>query len=97
MEADLYFLSGNFILTINMLFNILRINSHIKHYNDRWDYYQKVIRIIVNEYLPNRTRFSLRPNFDIYLRQQDPRGVNFDPITVETEAENLLVNLLLSI
>jgi hypothetical protein len=32
LEADLYMKSKNPVLTINVYFNMLRINSHINHY-----------------------------------------------------------------
>lgn len=32
IEADLYMQSNNLILTINVYFNMLRLNSHINHY-----------------------------------------------------------------
>ena len=32
IEADLYMQSKNPVLTINVYFNMLRINSHVNHY-----------------------------------------------------------------
>lgn len=32
MEAELYMQSKNPVLTINVYFNMLRINSHVNHY-----------------------------------------------------------------
>jgi hypothetical protein len=40
IEADLYMKSKNPVLTINVYFNMLRLNSHINHYQDNlWETY----------------------------------------------------------
>ncbi len=53
LEADLYMLSKNPVLTINVYFNMLRINSHPSHFQESmWETYQTVIRLIINDFLP---------------------------------------------
>ena len=53
-EVSLYHSSGNHILTINVLFNILRLNSNVHKYEEIWDIYRKCIRIIVNDFAVKR-------------------------------------------
>jgi hypothetical protein len=36
IEAGLYLMQGNYILTVNTYFNMLRLNSHINQYSDMW-------------------------------------------------------------
>lgn len=68
MEADLYLQSNNPILTINVYFNMLRINSHINHYNDKmWDTYKTCIRLIINDYLPKQRNYEYKGNIDYLL------------------------------
>ena len=97
MEAGLYLLSGNHILAINMYFNMLRINSHINQYSDMWKQYKDCIRIICDDFLPRKRKFEVKPNIDQTVMQSDTKGVNFDPITIEAEPEEVLINLIASI
>lgn len=52
-EASLFHDSGNPVLTINVLFNMLRTNSNVHQYKELWDVYRKCIRIVLDNYLPN--------------------------------------------
>ena len=97
MEAGLYLLAGNHILAINVYFNMLRINSHINQYSDMWKQYQDCIRIIADDFLPRKKKFEVKPNIDHTVLQSETKGVNFDPITIEAEPEDVLINLIASI
>ena len=114
-EANLYLLSANHILTINLYFNILRINSHINQFVDLWPQYKTCISIICDDFLPKKKKFDLKkhltsllskdeqslhgdaPSIEAYVLKQDTKGVNFDPITIEAEPLDVLINLIASI
>lgn len=97
LEVALYMQAGNYILAINVYFNMLRLNSHITQYGDMWKYYQQCIRVICDDYLPKRKKYELKPNVDATVLQSDTKGVNFDPITLEAEPEEILYNLIASV
>ena len=40
MEASLFHASGNPVLTINVLFNMLRLNSNVNSYKEIWTVYR---------------------------------------------------------
>ena len=91
---------GNHILTINTYFNMLRINSHINQFTDMWHEYQSCIAIICDDFLPRKKKLELKPNIDHIAfrgKDQDIRGVNFDPITIEEQPEDVLINLIRSV
>ena len=85
MEASLFHASGNPVLTINVLFNMLRLNSNVNSYKEIWDVYRQCIRIIIDDHLPKNS-FEFRPTADF---SSDDRGAtanqnaNFEPINVE--------------
>lgn len=97
LEADLYLQSKNPILTINVYFNMLRLNSHINHYQEMWDTYKTCIRLILNDFLPRQKQYEYKINIDYLLNQTDTKGINFDPVTVEDKPEDILLNLISSI
>eukprot|EP00347_Sterkiella_histriomuscorum_P000542 403375452 len=97
LEAELYLQSNNPILTINVYFNMLRLNSHINHYQEMWDTYKTCIRLIINDFLPKQKQYEYKPNIDYLLNQSDTKGINFDPVTVEDKPEDILLNLISSI
>lgn len=84
-------------MAINVFFNILRLNSHINQYTDMWDQYQKCITVICDDFLPRRKKYELKGNIDQLLLKAETKGVNFDPITIEAEPEEVLFNLIISI
>ena len=53
-EASLFHMSGNAVLTINVFFNMLRLNSNVHQYKEIWAVYQQCIRIIMNDFLPKQ-------------------------------------------
>ena len=64
LEASLYHASNNPIKTINTLFNILKVNNSLNQFKDNiFDVYRKVIRIILDDYLPKNS-FEFRPTAD---------------------------------
>jgi len=102
IEADLYMKSKNPVLTINVYFNMLRLNSHLNHYQDTmWETYQVCIRLIINEFLPKIKAFEYKSNVEFMINQQaeTTKGMNhnFDPITMEDKPENVLVNICCSV
>jgi hypothetical protein len=46
--------------------------------------------------LPKRKKYEIAPNLEIIVSKADPKGVNFDPITIEAEPEEVLFNLIIS-
>jgi len=97
LEASLYLQSNNPILTINVYFNMLRLNSHVNHYQEMWATYRTCIRLVINDYLPKQRGYEYKPNIDYLLNQSDTKGINFDPVTVEDKPEDILLNLISSI
>lgn len=96
LEASLYLQANNWVMAINVFFNILRLNSHINQYSDMWEEYQKCITVICDDFLPKRKKYELAPNLDIIVTKAETKGVNFDPITIEAEPEEVLFNLIIS-
>ena len=65
LEAELYMQSKNPVLTINVYFNMLRINSHVNHYQDAmWDTYQTCIRLVLNDFVPKVKGYEYKNNID---------------------------------
>jgi len=62
-----------------------------------WKQYQDCIRIICDDFLPRKKKFEVKPNIDHTVLQSETKGVNFDPITIEAEPEDVLINLIASI
>ena len=60
IEAGLYLMQGNYILTVNTYFNMLRLNSHINQYSDMWKQYRECIAIICDDFLPRKKKFDLK-------------------------------------
>ena len=94
--------SKNPVLTINVYFNMLRINSHLNHYQDTlWDTYKTCIRLILHEYLPKIKSYDYKANVEYFINQQAEttkgQNHNFDPITLEDKPENVLVNVYCSV
>jgi hypothetical protein len=68
IEANLYMKSKNPVLTINVYFNMLRINSHVAHYQEAmWDTYKTCIRLVLNDFLPQVKKLEYKPNIDYTL------------------------------
>lgn len=88
-------MQGNYILTINTYFNMLRLNSHINQYSDMWRQYRECIAIICDDFLPRKKKFELKQETVDRISNSD--GVNFDPITIEAGPEEVLFILVSSI
>lgn len=70
IEADLYMKSKNPVLTLNVYFNMLRINSHMSHFQESmWETYKTCIRLTVNEYLPKNRGMEYKSNTEYMLSQ----------------------------
>lgn len=95
--AKLFYLSGQEVLTINVFFNMLRLNSNVMQYREMQDEYTKCIRIIMNNFLPapkNQFSFVAAPDF---LALDTGGSPNFDPISVDDKAEKITRILYLSL
>jgi hypothetical protein len=97
LEADLYLKSNNALLTIQVYFNMLRLNSHISQFRDMWDVYKSCIRLILNDYIPKELKYEYKANIDYMLNTGQTKAANFEPITNDDTAENILEQLYLSI
>ena len=97
LEASLYHSSGNPIMTINKLFNILKVNNSISQFKDIIDVYRKCIRIILDDFLP-KNQFEFRPTADFASTEG---GVNpnssFDEVTAEYALDKVMRILYTSI
>lgn len=62
-EASLYLAFGQPVLTINVLFNMLRLNSNVHQYKEIWEVYQQCIRIIIDDFLVKNS-FEFKPTLD---------------------------------
>ena len=94
--------SKNPVLTINVYFNMLRINSHVNYYKESmWETYQKCIRLILNDFLPKQKSFEYKSNTEYLITQQaeTAKGLshNFEAITFEDKPENILANIYCSV
>ena len=89
-EAKLYHASGNPILTINVFFNMLRLNSNVHQYEEIWYVYRKCIRIIIDDFLP-KNNFEFKASMD-YLTQSDStnQNANFETISVDDKPEKIM-------
>ena len=92
MEASLFHASGNPELTINVLFNMLRLNSNVHQYKEIWHVYRQCIRIIVDDHLPKKN-FEFKPNIDFSA----PEGgaavattANFEHISVDDKPDKIV-------
>ena len=68
LTAKLFHLSGQEVLTINVFFNMLRLNSNVHQYKEMEQEYVKCIRIIMNDFLPNpknQYEFKSQPDFAV--------------------------------
>lgn len=91
MEARLYHASGSPVLTINVLFNMLRLNSNVHQYKEIWSVYRLCIRIILDDHLP-RQSFEFKPTADF---AQSETGItnanaNFEQISVDDKLDKIL-------
>lgn len=59
--------------------------------------YKECIRVIIDDFLPRKKNFTLNPNFEMQLMRTDTKGVNFDPLTIDTTPQDMLNNLVASI
>lgn len=62
--------SKNPVLTINVYFNMLRINSHVNHYQESmWDTYKTCVHLVMHDFLPKLKNYEYKNNIDYYLSQ----------------------------
>jgi len=47
--------------------------------------------------LPIKKKYELKANIEAIVAKSDTKGVNFDPITIEAEPEEVLINLIASL
>lgn len=102
IEADLYMQSKNPVLTINVYFNMLRINSHVNHYQESmWETYKTCIRLVLNDFLPKHKNYEYKSNVDYIISQHADTAKgsshNFEPISIEDKPENILYNVTCSV
>ena len=65
-----------------------------------WKEYQQCIAIICDDFLPRKKKLELKANIETLAfrgKEADIRGVNFDPITIEEQPEDVLINLIRSV
>ena len=101
-KANLHFRANNPIMTITIIFNILKANTVIENYEDQWPIYKFIIRVILNSYLPNNNfDFPMVENFasnetggsSCYANP----NANFDPVTVEDSLTKVMRVLYISL
>ena len=98
-EASLFHASGNPVLTINVLFNMLRLNSNVHQYKEIWSVYRQCIRIILDDHLPkNNYEFKVVTDFGANEAGSSANtNANFEPINVDDRLEKVLRILYLSL
>ena len=85
-EASLFHASGNAVLTINVFFNMLRLNSNVHQYKEIWVVYQQCIRIIMNDFLPKqgpKFEFKAQPEFLDEKPSVQIANANFETMNVD--------------
>lgn len=97
-EASLYLASGQPVLTINVLFNMLRLNSNVHQYKEIWEVYCQCIRIIIDDFLP-RNSFEFKPQTDFTGSegQNVKLNANFERMQAEDKPERVLRTLYASV
>ena len=90
-EASLFHASGNPVLTINVLFNMLRLNSNVHQYKEIWSVYRQCIRIILDDHLP-KNNFEFKPTADFANSESGVANLNanFEPISVDDKPDKIL-------
>jgi hypothetical protein len=49
---------------------MLRINSHVNHYQESmWDTYKTCVHLVMNDFLPKLKNYEYKNNIDYYLTQ----------------------------
>ena len=48
----IYYKAGKYLQAINSYFIILKLNSSLSSYRDLWPLYHSVVKIVMNDYLP---------------------------------------------
>jgi len=90
MEASLFHMSGNPVLTINVLFNMLRLNSNVHQYKEIWSVYHQCIRIIIDDHLPkNNFEFKAVTDFSASDTGVVNANSNFEPISVDDRPDKI--------
>lgn len=83
-------------MSITIYFNMLRLNSHIQHHEDMWKEYKECIAIVCHEFLYKKTKSEFKIDIERQIGKEDNAGYNFDPITLEAQPEDVLINLICS-
>lgn len=104
LQANLYYQSGNYLLGVNMLFSLLKINSNAQFYKEMPEIYTDVTRIIINNYLPSINYDFLKEPVPNFLTEESfgaPKGefgsANFEPLTLDQKPTEILEILFYSI
>ena len=86
------------VLSINVLFNMLRLNSNVHQYKEIWSVYQKCVRIILDDHLP-KSNFEFKPTNESFANTDSGTNLNanFEPISVDDKPEKLVRILYLSL
>ena len=93
-------MSGNAVLTINVFFNMLRLNSNVHQYKEIWAVYQQCIRIIMNDFLPKQGAKFEWKNVPDFYDEKPPLQIanaNFEPMNVDESALKIVKVLYYSL
>ena len=104
LQANLYYQSGNYVLGVNMLFAILKVNSNAQFYKEMPEVYTNATRIIINNYLPSINYDFVKLPVPIFLTEESlgpPKSEfsssNFEPLTLDQKPTEILEILFYSI
>ena len=62
-----------------------------------WPIYKECIRVIIDDFLPKQKKWEIKATFEQQFLKVDAKGINFDPLTIEEQPEDVLNNLVASI
>ena len=88
---------GNFIMCIETFFNMLRGNSQQSTFVPMWSEYKEVIAIICTEYVKNKVNLDYKVDLERAIGKEDFKDVNFDPLDLESQPDDILINLFCSV
>jgi len=90
MEANLFHMSDSPVLTINVLFNMLRLNSNVHQYKEIWTVYRQCIRIIIDDHLPKQN-YEFKVVSDFTANESGAsQAYNFETISVDDKPDKIL-------
>lgn len=88
------------MLTINVFFNMLRLNSNVHQYKEIWAVYQMCIRIIMNDFIPKQGEkfiFTSQPEFLDQNTSSANSNSNFETISVDEHPQKIVKVLYFSL